>query len=224
MGIGGLTTMATEQTCGARCWFAGQPLPTGSAFDMNAVITTLAASVIIGAGTGVFTGIETYTRNSKRGYCHHIAVPQVGQYDSVAMVHQPQMQIATIRKVFSATISDLAAAFDVSRQTVYNWINGKPMIESHLTQLENFASAANAVRDTGIPVAGWVLKRKIMNGKSLLDAVREGESAQVFIAQFVQIVRSDDEQRKRMNQRLAGKSGLVHAPDADFPAENDIES
>ena len=216
--------MATEQPCGTRGWFAGQPLPTGSAFDLNAVITTLAAGVMLGVGTGVFTGIGTYTRNNKRSYCHNIAIPRMGQCYSVAMAHQPQTQIAAIRKAFSATISDLAAAFNVSRQTVYNWINGKPMIENHLTQLANFASAANAVQDAGIPVTGWVLKRKIMNGKSLLDAVREGESAQVFVAQFLQIVRSDDEQRKRMNQRLAGKRGLVHAPDADFPAENDMES
>lgn len=215
--------MATEQPCGTRGWFVGQPLPTGSVFDLNAVMATLAAGMMLGVGTGVFTGSETYTRNSKRGYCQHIAVPRMEQNCSEAMAHQPQAQIATIRKVFSATISDIAAALGVSRQTVYNWINGKPMIENHLTQLENFASAANAVQDAEIPVAGWVLKRKIMNGKSLLDAVREGESAQVFVAQFIQIVRSDEEQRKRMNHRLAGRKLMMSTPEADFPAENDIE-
>lgn len=216
--------MATEQIRGSRDWFAAQPPSTGSAFDLNAVMTTMAAAgVMLGAGTGWFAGIESYARSTKRDYCQHVAVTFVSQDLSMALTHQPQTQIATIRKVFSATISDIAAALGVSRQTVYNWINGKPMIENHLTQLENFASAANAVQDAEIPVAGWVLKRKIMNGKSLLDAVREGDSAQVFVAQFVQIVRSDDEQRKRMNQRLAGRKAFECSPESDFPAENDIE-
>lgn len=203
-------------------WFADQKPSTGAVFDWNKVL----ASIMLGVGTGVFTpDIEFCRQILKHDSISNIAIPglvELNQSEPSTTIFSPKHQMEQICKVFSPAISELAIAFGVSRQTIYNWLNDKPVDSIYLDKLQDIASAAEIFAESGIPMTGWLLKRKIIEGKKLLEFVRDGGSAQKAVNHLVEIVRIESEQRKRIDARLAGRKKTSFSPESDFPSENDI--
>lgn len=208
---------------GSQEWFDGQQPSTGSVFGLAKSVTAWGAaslaSMLFLPGTGaVAPDIE-----SRQPHLHDSGSHVVEQYRAVAtQAISPQAQIEQIRKVFSPAVSDLAMALGVSRQAVYNWINGETPIPMHVDKLNDLARAGEMVVESGMPMTGWLLKRKISGGKCLLEIVRDGGSAQAAVRQLVQIVHAESAQRARMNARLAGRVSVTRSPESDFPAENDL--
>lgn len=139
----------------------------------------------------------------------------------ITVARTPSEDLARIRAIIKPAISDLASALHVSRQSVYNWINGEAVADENATRLRDLAEAADLLAHEKIVVNAALLKRKFAGGKSLLQVVKTGESARVAASQFIQIHKRESEQRQRLNAQLKRKVGAPPSSDFDLPAAND---
>jgi hypothetical protein len=211
-----------------REWFLENRPATGSAFGFTETITRLASNVLfVGIGTGILAQSVEIPKEPLHQY-HNLHVPmpnspETPQAVSETPVVSPRLQIERIREVFSPAVSNIALTFGVSRQAIYNWINDESPDPAHLGKLDDLYRAAEIIAGSGFPMTGWLLKRKVFDGKSLFEWVRNGGSAQEAANQLVFILKTEAEQRKEMDKRLAGTRRSFRSAESDFPAENDVK-
>jgi len=156
-------------------------------------------------GTGGTSDSHFWLKRQARGY----SVPQFqgieAEAGQLASTRTPAENLARVRDILKPAVSDLAAIFGVSRQTIYNWQAGEEPKPEYAARLEDFAKAADVIAAEGIRQQGQLLKRRVAGGQNLLDVMRSGGSAYELVHQLVQIVRREDHQRKAIDARLAGR-------------------
>lgn len=65
-----------------------------------------------------------------------------------------------MQEVLNDFVSDLATAFGVSRQTIYNWINGEQVADANATKLADLAKAAEMLVEARVTINASLLKRR----------------------------------------------------------------
>jgi transcriptional regulator with XRE-family HTH domain len=196
-------------------WFGNRNASTGAP-SLNCVSRyALAATLLIGAGTGAFIDDLDWLRHSQ----DYRAISR--SFQVYTYTRTPIEDIARIREVFSPAVSDLAKVFSVSRQAIYNWLNGERPSPDHITRLQDFALAADMFVDTAISMKGELLKRKIVEGKNMLEIVHDGGSAREAAQLLLQIVRREISQREKLAARFAGRTTTIRSADSDLMEEND---
>lgn len=208
--------MATTLSYGSNDWFSNRRSSTGMSSDANRT-AVLAAIMLVGAGTGVFVDDLEWLQQHRL----NDAVVNRAPVIEVVSARTPAENLERVRAVLSPAVTELANLFSVSRQTVYNWLNGDQLRPDHITKLQDIAHAADIVAEAGIPVTGALLKRKVIEGKNLFEVARDGGSARDAAQLLVQIVRREAGQREMMAARFAGRKSTLRSADSDFPAEND---
>lgn len=180
----------------------------------------LAASLLVTAGTGAFADDLTRLQQQRPNDSTISNPVKIYVVETIA-IRTPAEDMARIRDILSPAISDLAKSFSVSRQTIYNWLNGEQPTPEHTTRLKDLAHASDMFTEAGILVNGILLKRKVTGGKNLLEIVREGGSARDTAQLLLQIVRRETSQRERLAARFAGRTASQLSADTDLMAEND---
>jgi len=199
-------------------WFNDQPASTGSSFSTNKVACLFAATMLA-VGTGGAIDYHWWQQHKSGSIMPTtLKVPTI----EVAPVRSPAEDLERVREIFSPAISDLARALGVSRQAVYNWVNGEQPKPEHLAKLRALAQAADAVAEAGIPVTGALLKRKVVDGNNLFEVGQFGGSVRDAVQLLIQLVRHETEQRERMTARFADRKGSSRSVESDFPAANDV--
>jgi transcriptional regulator with XRE-family HTH domain len=117
----------------------------------------------------------------------------------------PAEGLSRIREIFKPTITEVAALFGVSRQTVYDWQSGKGISDRHADKLEEIANAADLFADSGLPFSTQIVRRKLAGGRTLFDLFREGGSAQEATHSLIKMIQHELEQRKALGARLANR-------------------
>jgi len=153
------------------------------------------------AGTGGTTSPEYFQQRGERGY-PFVQIPAAAGMN--AGVRQAIDNLKQIRAVFKPSISDLAGLVGVSRQAVYNWLGGERPSHESADRLEDLAKAADLVAAYGVATP-YLLRRKIRDGKNLMDIVRGGGSAQDAARSLVRIAEQEAKQRNLLKSRLAGR-------------------
>jgi transcriptional regulator with XRE-family HTH domain len=199
-------------------WFNEQPISTGSSF--NAIkVARLFAATMLAVGTGGTIDFHWWQQHQSDSITPTTwKVPTI----EVAPARSPAEDLERVREIFSPAISDLGRALGVSRQAVYNWVNGEQPKPEHLAKLRELAQAADAVVEAGIPVTGALLKRKVVDGKNLFEIGQSGGSVRDAVQLLIQLVRHETEQRERMTARFADRKGATRSVESDFPAANDV--
>jgi len=199
----------------ADSWFGNKITSTGAQLLQSVSYCALAATLILG-GTGAFKDDRVILRNQRED----VAVSQ--PFQAYRYVRTPAEDIERIRRVFSPSVSDLAKAFDVSRQAVYNWLGGEdqpsPM---HLGRLRALALAADILAETTVPVKTTLLRRKIVDGKNLMEIVQNGGQVEEAAKLLRSILQQETRQREELRLRFAGRKISVGSADSDLIAEND---
>ena len=201
-------------------WFSNRQASTGTVSGLKSVTKyVVAATMIVSAGTGVFVNDLDLLRQSrlKETMSNQLSSHS---YDETYS-RTPAEDIQRIREVLSPSMSDLAKSFNVSRQTIYNWLNGEQPKDEYSARLQDLALAADIIAEAEISVNGLLLKRRTIKGKNLFEVVRDGGSAQYAARLLVQIVNREAGQRERLTARLAGRKPTLHSADSDLMAEND---
>lgn len=176
-----------------------------------------AGAALTSFGTGGELSVEHLQRGTPQ--MQHM-VPMGGVAD-VAPVRTPAENLTRIREVLKPAVSDLAATFGVSRQSVYNWLNGDSVADENAAKLQDLAQAADLLEYEGIAVNAALLKRKFSDGRTLLQVAQVGESARDAALQMVHIHKRETAQRERMAARLASRARTAPSADFDFPSAND---
>lgn len=201
-------------------WITERPVATGGSFSFVRLVGWVAmagATTLTCLGTGGELSLERLQRAVAKA---QYAAPAT-EIAGIENVRKPSEDLFRIREVFSPSVSDLATAFGVTRQSVYNWLNGGPVAEENAVKLRDLAYAADLLVDEGVTINSVLLKRKFANGKTLLQVVQVGESARDAALLFVQIHKREIAQRERLNARFANRVRSPTTADFDLPAPND---
>lgn len=187
---------------------------------MSSIVRMVGAMVVAWCAFSSFSGTgEVLSRERVARSAHH-AAPGGWSLDTVA-ARGPSENLARIRDVLNPPVSDLALALGVSRQSVYNWLNGAPVAEDNAGKLKELADAADVLAREGVTVNSALLKRKFAAGKTLLQVVQAGESAADAALQLSVIYKREAAQRERMNAKFASRDRVPSTADFDLPAASE---
>ena len=200
-------------------WVNRPPVATGGSFNLVNFVgwAAVVGAALTNVGTGGELSLEHLQRTaSKIQYAVHGA-----EVVEVEAVRSSKEDLVHIREVLSPAISDLATTLGVTRQSVYNWLNGDPVTNENAAKLRDLAQAADVLAQAGITVNAALLKRKFANGKTLLQVAQVGESARESALVLVQILKREAEQRERMTARFANRPRTLATADFDLPSSSD---
>jgi len=205
-------------------WFGGQQDSTGSSALDNVPKYILAASFGFFVITGTVAASDDLNQLRKL-QTNKPGISSPTKLYAVQTISErtPANDLERIRTILSPAMSDLAKSFNVSRQTIYNWLNGENPTSEHTARLKDLALAADTFSDAGITVSGILLKRKIIDGKNLFEFVQSGGAAADAAQLLSQMVKRESEQKERLASRFAGRSVTQSAADSDLMAANDVE-
>lgn len=165
------------------------------------------------AGTGGEHGIELAM--------HHVgyAFPTLGgaaEKSSEPAIHVLQMQ--QVKAGFGRTMSRLPEVFGVSRQTLYNWLKGETPKDIHLARLRELADAAAFFSDMGFTPTANSLDRSLVQGKSFLQLLAQGESGKEMARKLIRVHQRSGDARAKLDALLGGKKASTAAEDFGVPA------
>lgn len=210
--------MSTSMTYGG--WVTNRPVATGDSLSFVRVVGWVAAAgvaALTSVGTGGALSVEQLQRTAMNARYS----AQVAEVTEIELARTPSENLFRIREVLNPAVSDLAATFSVSRQSVYNWLNGEPITDENAAKLQDLAQAADVLAQEGVSVNAALLKRKFANGRTLMQVVQAGESAKDAALLLAQIHKRETAQRERMNARFANRPKTPATADFDFPAPSD---
>jgi transcriptional regulator with XRE-family HTH domain len=164
------------------------------------------------AGTG---GIEcTYTYRDRPGYAPFVVILIVEPESATA---DPSFADAMriIQSGFGRTLSSLTEIFGVSRQTLYNWLNGEIPKEQHHDKLVQLAASARVFSENSFKVTSNILSRTVSEGKSFLQLVGAGADGAKTAEKLIKIV-------QRGNKSQAVLAEILGDRKAEKPIISDI--
>jgi hypothetical protein len=200
----------------ADSWFGNKNSSTGAQLLQYVPRYAIVATLIFGTGTGAFADDRI---NLFRNQQSDVSISR--PFQAYGYARTPAEDIERIRKIFNPAVSDLAKAFNVSRQSIYNWLGGDQPSPIHLGRLRDFALAADVLAETTTYMKGTLLRRKTINGKSLIEIVQNGGRVQEAAQLLRNIVQQETRQREELSLRFAGRRTNVRSADSDLIAEND---
>ncbi|MFH0298068.1 hypothetical protein AAFX91_12660 [Bradyrhizobium sp. 31Argb] len=160
-----------------------------------------AATIALQVGTGGLATGEYYRAKGEKGYAF-------ARYDApdqnTAPERTPSQEISRVREVLKLSITDLAGLFGVSRQAIYDWQSGKAAAVENASKLSSLARAADSIA-AEVPNPVLALRRKLAGGKTFVELIKEGGDAEVAALNLISMLRSENEQRARVEKRLAGR-------------------
>ena len=209
--------MSTAMTYGG--WVTDRPAATGVTSTLVRWVgwMTAAGAALTGIGTGGELSLEHLQRSAQQAQ-HRVSAFEVAEIDQI---RTPSENLSRIREVLNPAVSDLATTFSVSRQSVYNWLNGEPVANENAAKLQDLARAADVLAHEGVSINSALLKRKFASGRTLMQVAQAGESASEAALMLIQIHKREAAQRERMNARFANRAKTPASADFDLPASND---
>jgi len=208
----------SETTYGG--WIVGNTSTTGGSLYLIQRVGWMAAAGAVLSTVG--TGGELSLERLRQNVTSIQRVESLPEFADAHVVRSPVEDLARIRKIISPAVSDLANTFGVSRQSIYNWQNGEPVSPENVVKLRDLAQAADVLNHEQITVNATFLRRKLSNGKTLLQFVQSGESARNAALLLVRICKREAMQRERMNARFANRQNTLATADFDLPPSNDL--
>lgn len=154
------------------------------------------------AGTGGITDIHYLKSRQEQGYKFSfiISLPSPTIGDS----HLSVQHLNRIKQIMKPSIAELASLFDVSRQTIYNWLAGEEPSIENVIKIENLLKTADYLANAGL-TSSHLLKRKIIGTQSLFDIIKRGDSSFEAAQKLVNIIQNESKQRILLEERLKGR-------------------
>lgn len=168
------------------------------------------------AGTGGNATTDFYLK--RQGYAlFKIAVSP----SAITGLVEPQFVswMKDVKSGFERTFSNLPSIFGVSRQTLYNWLNGEEPKHAHQAKLEQLAAAARTLRAAAYKPTLNALVRPLASGKSFLQLIADGADGHSTAKLLVRIVTRGDKSREALDILLGDrKKTSLTADDIGLPS------
>lgn len=118
-----------------------------------------------------------------------------------------------VKSGFGRTMSRLPEVFGVSRQTLYNWLEGETPKVVHQERLRQLAEAAKVFADLGIKPTTSMLDRTVLQGKTFLQMMASGAEGQETARKLIRIVQRSNDSRAKLDALLAGRRARLSSDD-----------
>lgn len=156
----------------------------------SVLVPLVTFSMLLSVGTGGdYTPAYHALRESKNVFSKPRAVPIKQSATTIAI------DIEKVRSTLNLTMADLARCLGVSRQALYNWLDGGSIKSENLAKLMELKSAADVIVAANLPERALFLRRKLVGGKTLLDLVAGGGNGVAAAHTLVELARVETEQR-----------------------------
>jgi transcriptional regulator with XRE-family HTH domain len=147
-------------------------------------------------------------------------------YQPYEVLEQPQVVeeapyaklMGQVKSGFGRTMSRLPEVFGVSRQTLYNWLEGETPKAVHRERLRQLAGAAKVFADLGVKPTTPMLDRTVAQGKSFLQLMAAGANGQEAAKKLIRIVQRGADSRAKLDALLEGRKAKLSASDIGAPA------
>ena len=172
-----------------------------------------------GSGTGGVEGVHFVM--SRQGYSS-FAILKIG-LAAAQDTYAPYTDLMKeVKAGFGRTMSHLPAVFGVSRQTIYNWLNGETPKEQHQGKLVQLAAAARVFAEAGFKPTAPSLERTVAQGKSFVELIGQGADGKETAERLVRIEKRGAAAREKLDA-LLGNRPLSRPDVADMgrPALNE---
>jgi hypothetical protein len=123
-----------------------------------------------------------------------------------------------VKAGFGRTLSRLPVVFGVSRQTLYNWLEGETPKPAHHERLRQLAEAAAVFQEFGIKPTTPMLERTLAQGKNFLQLLAEGTNGKDAAKKLVRVVQRGNESRSKLDALLGGRKATLTSSDLGAPA------
>lgn len=123
-----------------------------------------------------------------------------------------------VKAGFGRTMSRLPEVFGVSRQTLYNWLEGETPKEQHQERLRQLAQAATMFAELGVKPTAVMLDRTVAQGKTFLQLMADGADGKETAKKLIRIVQRGGESRAKLDALLAGRKAKLEATDVGAPS------
>ena len=111
-----------------------------------------------------------------------------------------------VKAGFGRTMSHLPAVFGVSRQTLYNWLNGETPKEQHQNKLVQLAAAARAFTDAGFKPTALSLERTVAQGRSFLELIGQGGDGKETAEKLFRVEKRGTVAKTKLDALLEGRT------------------
>lgn len=147
-------------------------------------------------------------------------------YQPYEVLEQPQVVedapyaklMGQVKSGFGRTMSRLPEVFGVSRQTLYNWLEGETPKAVHQERLRQLAEAAKVFADLGVKPTTPMLDRPVAQGKSFLQLMASGANGQEAAKKLIRIVQRGADSRAKLDALLQGRKAKLSAPGIGAPS------
>ena len=158
---------------------------------------------------------------SRRGYRSFEILK--GDLPVAKEAYSPYTELMKEVKVgFGRTLSHLPVIFGVSRQTLYNWLNGETPKEQHQGKLIQLAAAARVFTETGFKPTALSLDRTVAQGKSFVDLIGNGADGKDVAERLVRIEKRGASAREKLDALIGHRAALrPDVSDMGRPALNE---
>lgn len=163
-------------------------------------------------GTGGIA-LESFVRDALgyRGYTVLEPTPVIPDAPYVRLMQQ-------VKAGFGRTMSRLPEVFGVSRQTLYNWLEGETPKLAHQERLRELAEAARVFQDLGFKLAAPMLERTVADGKTFLQLLADGTDGKDAAKKLIRIVQRSEQSRSKLDDILGGRRAKLSSADIGAPA------
>jgi len=111
-----------------------------------------------------------------------------------------------INRGFGKSMSELAAVFGVSRQTLCNWMSGEKPNRQHQNKIIQLAAAAKVFINHGfVPTVGS-LDRTVADGKTFIELIGEGVNGSETADLLIRIEIRGRAARQALDRMLASRT------------------
>jgi len=123
-----------------------------------------------------------------------------------------------VKAGFGRTMSRLPEVFGVSRQTLYNWLEGETPKEQHQERLRQLAQAATMFIELGVKPTAVMLDRTVAQGKTFLQLMADGADGKETAKKLIRIVQRGGESRAKLDALLTGRKAKLEVADVGAPS------
>lgn len=151
------------------------------------------------------------------GYRPHVVVVPAREHVATPVApHTALMQ--DVRRGFGRTMSRLPEVFGVSRQTLYNWLDGETPKTAHQARLQQLAAAALVFEQMGVKPTTAMLDRPLHSGQSFLQLMAAGADGDATARQLLRVHGQQASARAKLDALLGPRKSRPAASDLGAPA------
>lgn len=156
-----------------------------------------------GSGTGGIEDVQFVM--SRQGYSPFVILKM--ELATAQEIYAPYTDLMKeVKASFGRTMSHLPAVFGVSRQTLYNWLNGEIPKERHQGKLVQLAAAARVFIEAGFKPTAVSLDRTVAQGKSFLELIGQGTDGKETAEKLIRLEKRRASARAKLDALLGDRS------------------